>query len=193
MSFICPLCPFDLSQTLTQLLSRANLARSTALQAVSAGNATFYEVEQILKSLRGNILETLPVPSLVGSHRSSEALFPCVFLSEFNLQADDKRREAEDAMRRLPIISSMVASAREKTDRAEAILGSAASESKAASSMAGEAKEITVGIQQVRASPGAIAGRKGFARENHRRTGDGWQLQWVCMVDLMRGLLDLMR
>ncbi|KFR14672.1 Laminin subunit gamma-2, partial [Opisthocomus hoazin] len=105
--------------TLTQLLSRANLARSTALQAVSAGNATFYEVEQILKSLR-----------------------------EFNLQADDKRREAEDAMRRLPIISSMVASAREKTDRAEAILGSAASESKAASSMAGEAKEITVGIQQ---------------------------------------------
>uniref|UniRef100_A0A8B9C7D5 Laminin subunit gamma 1 n=1 Tax=Anser brachyrhynchus TaxID=132585 RepID=A0A8B9C7D5_9AVES len=104
---------------LTQLLSRANLARSTALQAMSAGNATFYEVEQILKSLR-----------------------------EFNLQADDKRREAEDAMRRLPIISSMVASAREKTDRAESILGNAASESKAASSIAGEAKEITMGIQQ---------------------------------------------
>ncbi|NXS57442.1 LAMC2 protein, partial [Brachypteracias leptosomus] len=104
---------------LTQLLSRANLARSTALQAVSAGNATFYEVEQILKSLQG-----------------------------FNLQADDKRREAEDAMRRLPIISSMVASAREKTDRAEVILGSAASESKAANSAAGEAKEITMGIQQ---------------------------------------------
>ncbi|NWS66076.1 LAMC2 protein, partial [Crotophaga sulcirostris] len=105
--------------TLTQLLSRANLARSTALQAVSAGNATFYEVEQILKSLR-----------------------------EFNLQANDKRREAEDAMRRLPIISSMVKSAREKTDRAETILGSATSESKAASSAAGEAKEITTGIQQ---------------------------------------------
>ncbi|NWI27035.1 LAMC2 protein, partial [Sula dactylatra] len=105
--------------TLTQLLSRANLARSTALQAVSAGNTTFYEVEQILKSLR-----------------------------EFNLQTGDKRREAEDAMRRLPIISSMVASAREKTDRAEAILGSAASESKAASSVAGEAKQITMGIQQ---------------------------------------------
>uniref|UniRef100_A0A8C3J746 Laminin subunit gamma 2 n=1 Tax=Calidris pygmaea TaxID=425635 RepID=A0A8C3J746_9CHAR len=105
--------------TLTQLLSRANLARNTALQAVSAGNATFYEVEQILKSLR-----------------------------EFNLQADDKRREAEDAMRRLPIISSMVASAKEKTDRAETILGSAASESKAANSVAEEAKEITMGIQQ---------------------------------------------
>ncbi|NXG78682.1 LAMC2 protein, partial [Baryphthengus martii] len=104
---------------LTQLLSRANLARSTALQAMSAGNVTFYEVEQILKSLQG-----------------------------FNLQADDKRKEAEDAMRRLSIISSMVASAQEKTDRAEAILGSAASESKAASSTAEEAKEIALGIQQ---------------------------------------------
>ncbi|XP_071422014.1 laminin subunit gamma-2 isoform X1 [Pithys albifrons albifrons] len=104
---------------LTQLLSRANLAKSTALQAVSAGNATFYEVEQILKSLK-----------------------------EFNLQADAKRREAEDAMRRLPIISNMVTSARDKTARAEAILGSAASESKAASSAAGEAKQISVGIQE---------------------------------------------
>ncbi|NXJ28826.1 LAMC2 protein, partial [Dicrurus megarhynchus] len=104
---------------LTQLLSQATLARSTALQAVSAGNATFYEVEQILKSLK-----------------------------EFNLQAGDKRREAKDAMRRLPIISSMVTSAREKTDRAEGILGSAASESKAASSVVGEVKEITTGIQE---------------------------------------------
>ncbi|NWW75750.1 LAMC2 protein, partial [Climacteris rufus] len=102
-----------------QLLSRATLARSTALQAMSAGNATFYKVEQILKSLK-----------------------------EFNLQAGDKRREAEDAMRSLPIISSMVINAREKTDRAEGILGSASSESKAASSAAGEAKEITTGIQE---------------------------------------------
>lgn len=185
MSFICLLCPFGLSQTLTQLLSRANLARSTALQAVSAGNATFYEVEQILKSLRGNVLETLPFPSLVGSRKGSAASFPHAFLSEFNLQADDKRREAEDAMKRLPIISSMVASAREKMEQAEVILGSAASKSKAASSVAGEAKEITMGIQQVRASPSAIAGRKGFGRENRGRRGDGSQLQRAFMVDLM--------
>ncbi|XP_048169508.1 laminin subunit gamma-2 isoform X2 [Corvus hawaiiensis] len=104
---------------LMQLLSQATLARSTALQAVSAGNATFYEVEQILKSLK-----------------------------EFNLQAGDKRREAKDAMRRLPIISSIVTSAREKTDRAVGILGSAASESKAASSVVGEVKEITMAIQE---------------------------------------------
>uniref|UniRef100_A0A8C3XY86 Laminin subunit gamma 2 n=1 Tax=Catharus ustulatus TaxID=91951 RepID=A0A8C3XY86_CATUS len=44
---------------LTQLLSRATLARSTALQAVSAGNATFYEVEQILKSLKGSDIARL--------------------------------------------------------------------------------------------------------------------------------------
>ncbi|NWS32133.1 LAMC2 protein, partial [Polioptila caerulea] len=104
---------------LTQLLSRATLARSTALQAVSAGNATFYEVEQILKSLKG-----------------------------FNLQADDKRREAKDAMRRLPIISSMVTTAREKADRAKGMVGSAASEAKAGSSMVEEVKEITTGIQE---------------------------------------------
>uniref|UniRef100_A0A8C3QAD3 Uncharacterized protein n=1 Tax=Geospiza parvula TaxID=87175 RepID=A0A8C3QAD3_GEOPR len=107
-------------QKLTQLLSRATLARSTALQAMSAGNATFYEVEQILKSLK-----------------------------EFNLQADDKRRQAKDAMRRLPIISSMVTTAREKTDRAKGIVGSAASESKAGSSVAEEVKEITTGIQEI--------------------------------------------
>ncbi|NWX38195.1 LAMC2 protein, partial [Notiomystis cincta] len=104
---------------LMQLLSRATLARSTALQAVSAGNATFYEVEQILKSLK-----------------------------EFNLQAGDKRREARDAMRRLPIISNMVTAAKEKMDRAEGIMGSATSESKAASSVVGEVKEITMGIQE---------------------------------------------
>ncbi|NXR64625.1 LAMC2 protein, partial [Rhadina sibilatrix] len=119
---------------LTQLLSRATLARSTALQAASAGNATFFEVEQILKSLK-----------------------------EFNLQADDKRREAQDAMRRLPIISSMVTTAREKTDRAKGIVDSAALESKAGSSLAEEVKEITTGIQE------EIARLKGEAN----KTADG--------------------
>lgn len=54
---------------LTQLLSRANLARSTALEAVSAGNATFYEVEEILKSLRGNlVLLTSSSPQVTAEH-----------------------------------------------------------------------------------------------------------------------------
>ncbi|NWT59393.1 LAMC2 protein, partial [Erythrocercus mccallii] len=119
---------------LTELLSRATLARSTALQAASAGNATFYEVEQILKSLK-----------------------------EFNLQADDKRREAKDAMRRLPVISSMVTTAREKTDRAKGIVDKAASESKAGSGMVEEVKEITTGIQE------EIARLKGEAN----KTADG--------------------
>ncbi|NXM81006.1 LAMC2 protein, partial [Oenanthe oenanthe] len=120
---------------LTQLLSRATLARSSALQAVSAGNATFYEVEQILKSLKG----------------------------KFNLQAEDKRREAQDAMRRLPIISSMVTTAREKTDQAKGIVDRAASESKAGSSVVEVVKEITTGIQE------DIAQLKGEAN----KTADG--------------------
>lgn len=160
-------------QKLTQLLSRATLARSTALQAVSTGNATFYEVEQILKSLKGRIPETLHFPFHVGSHRGTMASFPHVFLPEFNLQADDKRRQAKDAMRRLPIISSMVTTAREKTDQAKGIVGRAASESKAGSSVAEEVKEITTGIQEVRTDPGAIAGRKGFGKGKNGRRGDG--------------------
>lgn len=40
-------------QTSDQLLSRANLAKSRAQEALSTGNATFYEVENILKNLRG--------------------------------------------------------------------------------------------------------------------------------------------
>lgn len=59
---VCWVCAFGSLQMLTQLLSRASLARSTALQAVGAGNATFYEVEQILKSLRGNVHKSLPCP-----------------------------------------------------------------------------------------------------------------------------------
>uniref|UniRef100_A0A452J162 Uncharacterized protein n=1 Tax=Gopherus agassizii TaxID=38772 RepID=A0A452J162_9SAUR len=103
----------------SQLLSRANLAKSRAQQALSAGNATFYEVELILKNLRG-----------------------------FHLQVDGRRREAEEAMRRLPLISNMVTNANDKTRRAEGALGSAATDAKTARSMAGEAKEITGGIQQ---------------------------------------------
>lgn len=108
------------------------------------------------------------------------ASFPHVLLPEFNLQADDKRREARDAMRRLPIISSMVSSAREKTDRAKGIVDSAASESKAGSSMVEEAKEITTGIQEVRTDSGAIAVRKEFGR------GKTWEeMVSNLMVDLM--------
>uniref|UniRef100_A0A8C3HQN1 Laminin subunit gamma 2 n=1 Tax=Chrysemys picta bellii TaxID=8478 RepID=A0A8C3HQN1_CHRPI len=103
----------------SQLLSRANLAKSRAQQALSAGNATFYEVELILKNLRG-----------------------------FHLQVDGRRREAEEAMRRLPLISNMVTNANDKTGRAEGALGSAATDAKTARSMAGEAKEITGSIQQ---------------------------------------------
>ncbi|XP_042320283.1 laminin subunit gamma-2-like [Sceloporus undulatus] len=102
-----------------QLLSRANLAKSKAQQAMSVGNATFDEVDNILKNLR-----------------------------EFNLQVGDRQAEAKDAMQRLPRISSMVASANEKTRRAEAALATAETEAGTARRMAGEAKEIAGGINQ---------------------------------------------
>ncbi|XP_025061969.1 laminin subunit gamma-2 isoform X2 [Alligator sinensis] len=104
---------------LIQLLSRANLAKSRAQQALSAGNATFSEVDRVLKNLR-----------------------------ESNLQVDDKRREAEDAMSRLPLISSLVTGANEQAGRAERAMGNAATHAKSARTMVGEAKEITSGIQQ---------------------------------------------
>lgn len=50
------LCNLVLSaylQKSDQLLSRANLAKSRAQEALNMGNATFYEVENILRSLRG--------------------------------------------------------------------------------------------------------------------------------------------
>nr|XP_060630471.1 laminin subunit gamma-2 [Anolis sagrei ordinatus] len=102
-----------------QLLSRVNLAKSKAQQALSAGNATFDEVDSILKNLR-----------------------------EFDLRVGDRQAEARDAMRKLPLISGMIASANEKTTRAEAALGTAVTEAGSARRMAGEAREIIGGIDQ---------------------------------------------
>ncbi|XP_015269569.1 PREDICTED: laminin subunit gamma-2-like, partial [Gekko japonicus] len=102
-----------------QLLSRASLAKSIAQKALNAGNASLEEVDGILRNLR-----------------------------EFNLQVGDKQREAEEAMRKLPLISTMVTSANEKTRRAEEALGTAVTEAEEARRMAGEAKEIAVGIDQ---------------------------------------------
>ncbi|XP_028937151.1 laminin subunit gamma-2 [Ornithorhynchus anatinus] len=102
-----------------QLLSRANLARSRAQEAMSMGNATFYEVESILKNLR-----------------------------EFDLQVGDKKKEAEDAMRRLPIISQKVTAANRQTEQAEGALGGAASDASLAKKMADETLAITSNVEQ---------------------------------------------
>ncbi|XP_006773026.1 PREDICTED: laminin subunit gamma-2 [Myotis davidii] len=106
-------------QQSAQLLSRANLAKSRAQEALSMGNATFYEVENILKSLR-----------------------------EFDLQVGDRRAEAEEAMKRLSYISQKVADASEQTQQAEAALGGAAADAQRAKNAAREALEITGKIEQ---------------------------------------------
>ncbi|XP_007450197.1 PREDICTED: laminin subunit gamma-2 [Lipotes vexillifer] len=126
-----------------QLLSRANLAKSRAQEALSMGNATFYEVENILKNLR-----------------------------EFDLQVEDRKAEAEEAMKRLSYISQKVADASDKTKQAETALGDAAADAQRAKHGAGEALEITGSIEQEMGSlnleanvtaDGALAMEKGLA------------------------------
>uniref|UniRef100_K7B714 Laminin subunit gamma-2 n=1 Tax=Pan troglodytes TaxID=9598 RepID=K7B714_PANTR len=126
-----------------QLLSRANLAKSRAQEALSMGNATFYEVESILKNLR-----------------------------EFDLQVDNRKAEAEEAMKRLSYISQKVSDAGDKTQQAERALGSAAADAQRAKNGAGEALEISSEIEQEIGSlnleanvtaDGALAMEKGLA------------------------------
>ncbi|XP_036297904.1 laminin subunit gamma-2 [Pipistrellus kuhlii] len=106
-------------QQSAQLLSRANLAKSRAQEALSMGNATFYEVENILKSLR-----------------------------EFDLQVGDRKAEAEEAMKRLSYISQKVTDASDQTQQAEKALGSAAADAQKAKNAAREALEISSKIEQ---------------------------------------------
>ncbi|XP_012495418.1 PREDICTED: laminin subunit gamma-2 [Propithecus coquereli] len=126
-----------------QLLSRANLAKSRAQEALSMGNATFYEVESILKNLR-----------------------------EFDLQVGDRKAEAEEAMKRLTYISQKVADASDKTRQAETALGSAAADAQRAEKAAREALQISSEIEQEIGSlnleanvtaDGALAMEKGLA------------------------------
>lgn len=133
----------DRRQTSDQLLSRANLAKSRAQEALSMGNATFYEVENILKNLR-----------------------------EFDLQVEDRKAEAEEAMKRLSYISQKVADASDKTQQAETALGSATADTQRAKNAATEALEITSEIEQEIGSlnleanvtaDGALAMEKGLA------------------------------
>ncbi|XP_058130826.1 laminin subunit gamma-2 isoform X2 [Dasypus novemcinctus] len=126
-----------------QLLSRANLAKSRAQEALRMGNATFYEVEHILKNLR-----------------------------EFDLQVEDRKAEAEEAMKKLSYISQKVADASDKTEQAEVALGGAAADAQRAMNEAREALEITGKIEQEIGSlnleanvtaDGALAMEKGLA------------------------------
>lgn len=139
-----------------QLLSRANLAKSRAQEALSMGNATFYEVENILKNLR-----------------------------EFDLQVEDRKAEAEEAMKKLFYISQKVEGASDKTEQAEKALGGAAADAQRAKNAAREALEITGKIEQEIGSlnleanvtaDGALAMEKGLASLKSEMRGVGGEL-----------------
>ena len=68
------------------------------------------------------------------------------------MQVEDRKAEAEEAMKRLSYISQKVASASDKTKQAEAALGGAAADAQRAKTAANEALEITDKIEQVNRS-----------------------------------------
>lgn len=77
-------------------------------------------------------------------------------------------------MRRLPLISNMVASANEKTRQAKDALGTAVAEGEAARKAAGEAKEIAGGIAQVKGASSCQQGicrNTRFSQRNHGKYG----------------------
>ncbi|XP_063284360.1 laminin subunit gamma-2 [Pelobates fuscus] len=101
-----------------QYLSRVNVAKTKAEQALRTGNSTFYEIEGILSNLKG-----------------------------FGDKVGDRRSEAEDAMRRLPEIRRRVESSTDVTDRAANALKGAEKDANLAAGNAGEAQSIATAIQ----------------------------------------------
>lgn len=102
-----------------QLLSRANAAKNKANQAMLSGNATYYEIEGMLSSLKG-----------------------------FGNQVGDRRRAAEEAMRLLPEIQKRVQGATSTTERASTALIGAEKDADMAVENSEEAQSITTAIQQ---------------------------------------------
>lgn len=72
------------------------------------------------------------------------------FILEFDLQVEDRKAEAEEAMKRLSSISQKVADASDKTQQAETALGSATADTQRAKNAAREALEISSEIEQVK-------------------------------------------
>lgn len=66
------------------------------------------------------------------------------------MQVEDRKAEAEEAMKRLSYISQKVADASDKTKQAETALGGAAADAQRAKTAAREALEITDKIEQVK-------------------------------------------
>uniref|UniRef100_A0A673BD85 Laminin subunit gamma-1 n=1 Tax=Sphaeramia orbicularis TaxID=375764 RepID=A0A673BD85_9TELE len=106
-------------QTADQLLARADAAKALAEEAAKKGQSTFREAESILDDLR-----------------------------DFDKRVNDNKTAAEDAMRKIPIISATIMAANEKTKQAEAALGNAAADAKEAKKKAEDAEKIASNVQK---------------------------------------------
>lgn len=89
------------------------------------------------------------------------------FISEFDLQVEDRKAEAEEAMKRLSYISRKVADASDKTEQAESALGSATADAQRANSAAREALEISGQMEQVRSHGDAGWDKQGQTQSEH--------------------------
>ncbi|XP_068095773.1 laminin subunit gamma-2 [Hyperolius riggenbachi] len=102
-----------------QLMSRANAAKIKADQAILSGNGTYYEIEEMLGSLRG-----------------------------FGTQVGDRRREADEAMRLIPEIRRRVLTATGTTESADSALMGADKDADVAAENGREAQGIAASVQQ---------------------------------------------
>ncbi|KAK1164005.1 laminin subunit gamma-2-like [Acipenser oxyrinchus oxyrinchus] len=106
-----------------QLLARANVAKAEALRALNDGQANLGKVEDVLAKLQG-----------------------------FNGQLNQNRKEAEDAMDKIPFIRGLVREATQTNNQAETLLGNAN-------------KDVTKAIQNAR-DAGDIAENMGTEAQN---------------------------
>ncbi|KAG9483072.1 hypothetical protein GDO78_009164 [Eleutherodactylus coqui] len=113
-----------------QLMSRTNAAKNKAEKAKQTGNSTYYTIEGMLSSLR-----------------------------EFGDTVGDRRREAEDALRRLPEITRQTQAAVDTTERAGAALKGAENDAATADRNARDAQSITTAIQEDMMQMGLDANR----------------------------------
>lgn len=107
------------------------------------------------------------------------------FVSEFDLQVEDRKAEAEEAMKRLSHISQKVAEATDKTQQAETALGSAAADTQRAKNAAREALEISSEIEQVKRNGCAGCHRRCPTRDASERERDfsSGQFLWPRVLD----------
>ncbi|KFP41541.1 Laminin subunit gamma-1, partial [Chlamydotis macqueenii] len=128
-------------QQVNQLLARADAAKALAEEAARKGNGTLQEANTILSNLK-----------------------------DFDKRVNDNKTAAEEALKRIPAITQIIAEANNKTRQAELALGNAAADAREAKTRADDAEKIAGSVQKSAAATKAEADKTfadvtGLARE----------------------------